>query len=98
MAGQRRSTVRPRYGRIGAALSSVGVTTVAVLGGAGVLPSAAEAPQGAGGTIATTSSPSRHQPPAPSPAPSAQPGVDSPASTPGERVVASEVLPADSGT
>ena len=35
--------VRPRYGRIGVAVTSVGVTMVAVLGGLGALPSAADA-------------------------------------------------------
>ena len=102
MPGRRRSTVRPRYGRIGAALSSAGVTAVAVLGGTGVLPSAAQEPPESQGTITTTSAPSRQEPAAPRGAePAATSGrsdVDSPASTPGERVVASELLPADSGT
>jgi L,D-transpeptidase catalytic domain len=34
--------VRPRYGRIGTALTSVGITTIAVLGAAGALPGGAE--------------------------------------------------------
>ena len=38
----RQPEVRPRYGRIGVAATSVTVTAVAVLGGVGVLPSAAE--------------------------------------------------------
>lgn len=37
-SGRHRAPVRPRYGRIGVALSAVVVTAVAVLGGAGVLP------------------------------------------------------------
>jgi len=102
VSGRRRATVRPRYGRIGAALSSVGVTAVAVLGGTGVLPSAAEEPPTTEGTITTTSAATQQQPTAPRrqepAAGSDQPDVDSPASTPGERVVASELLPADSGT
>lgn len=95
-----RPAVRPRYGRIGAAMSSVGVTAVAVLGGAGMLPSAAEEPAPSEGAIATTSSSPR------TPAPrSRQPGreasgpeVEVPGSTPGERLDAAEVLPADSGS
>ena len=95
------STVRPRYGRIGAALSSMGVTAVAVLGGAGMLPSAAEVPDDdSGGAITTTASSPRK--PAPRPrhperAPS-DPDVDVPGSTPGERGDSAEVLPADSGS
>ena len=104
MSGRRRATVRPRYGRIGAALSSVGVTAVAVLGGTGVLPSAAEEPPAPDGTITTTSASTQQQqqPAAPRPqqpgAGTREPAADSPASTPGEQVVASELLPADSGT
>jgi lipoprotein-anchoring transpeptidase ErfK/SrfK len=41
MTRHRRHEVRPRYGRLAAAASSVTVTAVAVLGGAGTLPSAA---------------------------------------------------------
>jgi len=37
--------VRPRYGRIAAAATSTSVTALAVLGGVGVLPSAAEGPE-----------------------------------------------------
>ena len=100
MAGRRRSTDRPRYGRIGAMLSSAGVTAVAVLGGAGVLPSAADEPAGPDGAITATSSsprqPARAQPEQ-SAGVSRPSGVDSTASTPGERVVPSEVLPSDSG-
>ena len=46
-ARARRSSVRPRWGRIGAVASSVVVTLVAVLGGVGILPS--------GGTAAASS-------------------------------------------
>jgi len=39
---RRRADVRPRYGRIGVAAVSFGVTALAVLGGLGALPSAAD--------------------------------------------------------
>lgn len=101
MPGRRRSTVRPRYGRMGAALSSLGVTAVAVLGGTGVLPSAAGEPGGSGGAISPASSaPRAAEPRTPEPRPhltSTAPGVVSPPSTPGEQVVTSELLPAGSG-
>lgn len=48
MTGRRHQQVRPRYGRIAVAASSVVVTSVAVLGGVGALPSAADQPAGAG--------------------------------------------------
>ncbi len=100
MSGRRRAEVRPRYGRIGAALSSVGVTAVAVLGGSGMLPSAAGEPAASDGAITTASSAART--PAPRPQqPERKPverDVDVPPSTPGEQVVASEVLPTDSGS
>ena len=92
----RRGTVRPRYGRMGALASSLGVTVVAVLGGAGMLPSAAQEPLRQDGAITTTATQPR-----PTVTPREEPstpGVDSPPSTPGERVVTSELLPADSGT
>jgi hypothetical protein len=44
MGQHRLDRVRPRYGRLAAALSSVGVTMVALLGGIGVLPSSAGGP------------------------------------------------------
>ena len=44
MSAHRRAPVRPRYGRIGVASASVTVTAIAVLGGAGALPSAADEP------------------------------------------------------
>ena len=92
----RRAAVRPRYGRMGALASSLGVTVVAVLGGTGVLPSAADEPRRQEGSIITTAAVPRPTV-APDRRPSA-PKVDSPASTPGERVVTSELLPAESGT
>jgi lipoprotein-anchoring transpeptidase ErfK/SrfK len=42
MSRHRQQQVRPRYGRIGLATASMSVTVVAVLGGVGALPSAAE--------------------------------------------------------
>jgi len=104
MPGPRHDEVRPRYGRIGAALSSVSITTVAVLGGTGMLPSAAQEPAGSDGAIVPATSPERPDP-APDRRPTAAAGdgrgqgeVVSPSSTPGERVVTSEQLPADSGS
>jgi len=44
----RQHRARPRYGRVAAALSSVGITTVALLGGIGLLPTSA------GGATETT--------------------------------------------
>ena len=43
--------VRPRYGRLAALGSSVSITAVAVLGGTGVLPSAAQGPVGEGPAV-----------------------------------------------
>lgn len=92
----RGTAVRPRYGRMGALASSLGVTVVAVLGSTGVLPSAAEQPARLDGPVTTTAAQQR-----PTDAPRERPSgpeVDSPPSTPGERVVTSELLPAGSGT
>ena len=92
--GERRRQVRPRYGRVTAALSSLGVTSVAVLGGAGLLPTASGEPQRAEGSIAPVAAE-----PAPSGTPSVSPAhgqVGTPPTTPWDRVVTSD-LPADSG-
>ncbi len=93
-----RRQVRPRYGRLVAMLSSMGVTSVAVLAGFGLLPSTAQeaAPRGALAVAAaaertpTPSAPTRRV------ATAAERGV----STPGERrrVTAADLLPADSGS
>ena len=48
MSRRRHPTVRPRYGRMTAAATSVGVTAIAVLGGVGALPSAADGSAGSG--------------------------------------------------
>ena len=90
----RHRQVRPRYGRMAAAATSLGVTSVSVLGGFGLLPSSARpAPEG---SIA---------PAAAGPAPAIRGGTPRPAtertaSTPGERrrVTAVDLLPTDSGT
>jgi hypothetical protein len=44
MSRHRQQDVRPRYGRIAVLSTSVSVTAIAVLGGVGILPSAAEEP------------------------------------------------------
>jgi hypothetical protein len=78
----------------------MGVTAVAVLGGTGMLPSAAGEPAGSDGAITTTASEPRTPAPAPTPRERdrGERDVDAPPSTPGERVVTSELLPSDSGT
>jgi lipoprotein-anchoring transpeptidase ErfK/SrfK len=90
-----RRQVRPRYGRLTAAVSSLGITTVAVLGGAGLLSSAAEEPAPRDAI----------RPAAAAPRQDAAATEDTPdagereISTPGERrrVTAADLLPADSG-
>jgi len=47
MTGRHRAPVRPRYGRMATLGSSVAVVLIAVLGGTGALPSAADAQRGA---------------------------------------------------
>ena len=95
-----RREVRPRYGRIGAAFSAVGVTTVAVLAGFGLFPSSATSPAPR----------DRDRPAASAPGPVEVLGTQAPgvavgahirdASTPGERRrgTAADLLPASSGT
>ena len=94
-----RREVRPRYGRMSAAFSAIGVTTVAVLAGFGLFPSSASSPER-----------DRDRPVASSPAPPEVLGTQAPeaslgadvrgASTPGERrrITAADLLPDDSGT
>ncbi|GAA1478636.1 hypothetical protein GCM10009623_30820 [Nocardioides aestuarii] len=90
-----RRQLRPRYGRLAAAVSSLGVTTVAVLGGTGMLPSAADEP-GPRDALRTTAAAPRASSPSPAPGPDA--GERS-LSTRGEqqRVTAADLLPEDSG-
>ena len=96
-----RQQLRPRYGRLTAALSSVSVTTVAVLAGSGLLPSAAEQPAprdalrpaaagAAGESRAGTPDTGRER---------TTRAAERSVSTPGERrrVTAADLLPADSG-
>lgn len=94
-----RRQVRPRYGRLTAAVSSFSVTLVAVLAGFGLLPSAAQEPAARGGGAALLTGAERE--PAPATPPEAAPATgDSSASTPGERrrVTAADLLPAESGS
>jgi len=82
----------------------MGVTAVAVLGGTGVLPSAAEEPERSEDAISTASSPARSEvdrgdePTGRLPGVTREPGTDVPRSTPGERQEAAEVPPAGSGS
>lgn len=94
-----RRQVRPRYGRLVAAVSSLGVTSVALLGGVGVLPSSAEqpAPRGAIAPAAADLRPPSGRVTAVKPGAT---GAERSVSTPGERrrVTAADLLPADSGS
>lgn len=87
-----RRQVRPRYGRLVAAVSSLGVTSVALLGGFGLLPSSAQEPAPRGAIA-----PAAAERPA---AAGAERAISTPVSTPGERrrVTAADLLPADSGS
>lgn len=89
-----RRQVRPRYGRLTAATSSSVVTVVAVLAGAGLLPSAAQEPTADALRAASSTAHDEDQPAATTPA------AERSVSTPGEqrRVTAADLLPADSGT
>ena len=93
-----RRDVRPRYGRLAAAFSSLVVTSVALLGGLGMLPSAAQepAPRGAIAPAAADPRPTSEA----VPDESATTGDERSVSTPGERrrVTAADLLPADSGS
>ena len=94
-----RHQVRPRYGRLVAAVSSLGVTSVALLGGVGVLPSSAvePAPRGAIAPAAADPRPSSGEGADTEPSTT---GAERSVSTPGERrrVTAADLLPADSGS
>ena len=94
-----RRQVRPRYGRMTAAFSSLGVTSVALLGGFGVLPSAAQEPAPRGAIAPAAASPRPPSVAVPDDEP-ATTGAERSVSTPGERrrVTAADLLPADSGT
>ncbi|QZY30058.1 L,D-transpeptidase [Nocardioides coralli] len=90
--GARRREVRPRYGRLTALASSVGITSVALLGGIGVLPSAAE-------PAADTPALSPAAAPAPAPRTTSARPVPSEVSVaaPLPRTTPRDLLPADSG-
>jgi lipoprotein-anchoring transpeptidase ErfK/SrfK len=90
-----RRQVRPRYGRLTAAVSSLGVTCVAVLGGAGMLPSSAGEPAPRDAMRPAAAAP-RQEAAAPESTPDAG---ERAISTPGERrrVTAADLLPEDSG-
>ncbi len=98
MSAHRRQ-VRPRYGRMTAAVTSVGVTAVALLGGVGVLPSAADEPAPRGAIAPAAGSQREATPPRPE-AEAPTSGSERSASTPGERrrVTAADLLPARSGS
>lgn len=79
MSQHRGAPVRPRYGRLAALGSSLSVTVIAVLGGTGVLPSAAGDPQGsAPAAIEKVADPA----PSSGSTPSSDPAVDSTAQDP----------------
>ena len=93
-----RRQVRPRYGRMAAAFSSLGVTSVALLGGFGVLPSAAQEPAPRGAIARAAADPRPHSREVDDEPTTT--GAERSVSTPGEcrRVIAEDLLPADSGT
>ncbi|GAA1131483.1 L,D-transpeptidase [Nocardioides aquiterrae] len=55
MSRHRGTPVRPRYGRMAALGSSLAVTTIAVLGGTGVLPSSGDGPPAVAASVADSS-------------------------------------------
>lgn len=63
MSRHRGAPVRPRYGRLAALGSSLSVTVVAVLGGTGVLPSAAGDPEDAAAAVEQVADPVRSSTP-----------------------------------
>lgn len=102
-----RAEPRPRYGRIAVLGSSLGVTAIAVLGGAGVLPSSADdrttpaasvsQAQDPASDPATTASPTPTPSPTPDPAALAEPSEPSdPEQQP--EPTADTSLPADAGS
>jgi hypothetical protein len=98
----RHRQVRPRYGRLTAALSSFSVTGVAVLAGFGVLPSTADAPATRDALLPAAGAPASQGSPGAAGTSSTAAGSDPSdrsVSTPGERrrVTAADLLPEDSG-
>ena len=99
MSRHRQQQVRPRYGRIGVATASISVTVLAVLGGVGALPSAAESADD--GAITPAAKTIEHQADESTGTSDSLDGVDTGA-TPGGRELDDEVapetvLPSDSG-
>lgn len=84
--GKRRA-VRPRYGRISAALASSAITAVTLLGGIGALPEEPASPE-ATATMRTAAEHVRVAPPSSRPTPSASPSPAPPSNS----------LPEDSGS
>lgn len=89
MTRRRQHEVRPRYGRIAGLGSSVTITMIAVLGGTGVLPSAADEPSPAGDAVAAIQQAAAILPPA---------GTERTASDARASAAPDTALPARSGT
>jgi lipoprotein-anchoring transpeptidase ErfK/SrfK len=100
MSRHRQQHVRPRYGRIGVATASMTVTVIAVLGGAGALPSAADsASEGAIAPAAAREHGNATAPDNDVPAESAKPtSADVTGGRELDEVSTETVLPADSGS
>ena len=94
MTRHRDHRARPRYGRIAAAATSLTVTSVAVLGGTGTLPSAAVGERDATAAIAPVGQPAD----APTAAPTGVPGRSVRSAEPSSSAAAPAPLPADSGS
>ncbi len=62
MSRHRLDPVRPRYGRLTAALASLGITFVALLGGVGVLPAESHDAAAADATLASASESGQRSP------------------------------------
>jgi len=99
MSKHRHQQVRPRYGRIAVAASSVGVTAIAVLGGVGALPSAADQPEANGkGTISQVAADAADET-APAPRAPAATGIPSTADSQEARTAPpQDALPEGSGS
>lgn len=93
MSRHRGAPVRPRYGRLAALGSSLSVTVIAVLGGTGVLPSAAGDPDDAAAAVEKVADP------VPSSTPDVQPGAGTPtAEDPGTTAGTTGTLAGTTGT
>ena len=99
MSKHRHQQVRPRYGRIAVAASSVGVTAIAVLGGVGALPSAADQPVAAGRGVINQVGADSQDKPAAQPGSTSAAGIPSSADSNEARTAPpADALPEDSGT